>query len=603
IYTYGGNDALALYVDGTAWVDAGSGDDQVTIGGSGSHTVYGNVGNDRLTHRENLIDDGVATLDGGAGDDVLTGLTGANDLLYGASGQDYLYVEDNNRAYGGLDNDVYEVGADVTDQADVTITEYAGGGYDTIRANYDTYTFAANIEAYETTGNKNFRAYGNDAANSVVSANGNDWFDMKGGHDAVNAGRGNDTIWGGTGNDSLEGGYGADLIYGGVGNDVLTSYRLYDIGSMSNNDTIYGGDGDDYIDGGYDENLLYGEAGNDILGSIGGYGDMYGGTGNDTYITENNGSNIHEAAGAGIDLIQYYGPYMIMPENVENLVFIYHPQGTSMDRYDTTQVYGNDLNNAITGDRDANIIEGNGGNDVIFAGDANDTVRGGEGDDRLYGEKHFDLMYGDAGNDSLSGGDHDDFLYGGTGNDVLQGGADNDFVNGESGNDQVFGGTGNDTLTGSTGNDILNGEGGNDVIRAGSHDDMVYGYDGDDRLQGDSGADNQYGGLGNDLFIFTATSDSNISTGVDKLWDFTAGQDRIDLSLMDANTLLSGNQAFNMHGPAAGQAGNVWIQYNPATSTSPQSVSVFGDVNGDGGADFRIDVMYVNTLSTTDFIF
>lgn len=71
-------------------------------------------------------------------------------------------------------------------------------------------------------------------------------------------------------------------------------------------------------------------------------------------------------------------------------------------------------------------------------------------------------------------------------------------------------------LTGTNGNDILQGHDGDDRIEAGG---------GDDILRDGAGSDVLTGGAGADLFILTA--DGNADT----ITDFTAGEDRIDLSL------------------------------------------------------------------------
>ncbi|WP_045613951.1 choice-of-anchor K domain-containing protein [Vibrio vulnificus] len=114
-----------------------------------------------------------------------------------------------------------------------------------------------------------------------------------------------------------------------------------------------------------------------------------------------------------------------------------------------------------------------------------DTVNLGSGNDTVYGGGGNLAAYGGAGNDTLIGGD---------GNDALRGGADNDYLSGGSGNDVLSGDSGNDILIGDLGNDILTG------------------------------------GEGMDIFKFiddgTGLSDGELDT----ITDFTAGQDKIDLS-------------------------------------------------------------------------
>ncbi|MFQ6186447.1 M10 family metallopeptidase C-terminal domain-containing protein [Sinorhizobium meliloti] len=58
-------------------------------------------------------------------------------------------------------------------------------------------------------------------------------------------------------------------------------------------------------------------------------------------------------------------------------------------------------------------------------------------------------------------------------------------------------------------------------------------------------ADRIFGGLGADRFIFKGATESN-ATACDSIFDFLPGeQDRIDLSKIDAVTILSGDQTFS----------------------------------------------------------
>lgn len=95
-------------------VNAGGGDDQVTIGRMVGVpvTLRGGLGNDRLGGGGSALGD---KLVGGPGDDELIGRSGP-DLLYGGSGNDTLFGgPDDDRLVGGPGNDVLrgEGGSDV----------------------------------------------------------------------------------------------------------------------------------------------------------------------------------------------------------------------------------------------------------------------------------------------------------------------------------------------------------------------------------------------------------------------------------------------------------------------------------------------------------
>ncbi|EGU34195.1 putative hemolysin-type calcium-binding region, partial [Vibrio ichthyoenteri ATCC 700023] len=105
-----------------------------------------------------------------------------------------------------------------------------------------------------------------------------------------------------------------------------------------------------------------------------------------------------------------------------------------------------------------------------------------------------DIVFGEGGSDAIFGGSGDDVIYGGAGLDVLRGGTGDDFIDGGSGNDILIGGLGNDILT---------------------------------------------GGDGVDIFKFIDQGNGIRDGEIDTIKDFTAGEDKIDLSeLLD---LESGN--------------------------------------------------------------
>ncbi|WP_373634814.1 choice-of-anchor I family protein [Yoonia sp. SS1-5] len=111
----------------------------------------------------------------------------------------------------------------------------------------------------------------------------------------------------------------------------------------------------------------------------------------------------------------------------------------------------------LVGDRRANVLTGEGGDDIILGLRGRDTLSGGNGDD---------LIFAGRGRDSVDGGDGDDHLFGGRGADALFGGDGDDLIFGGRGRDNVTGGEGDDTLFGGRGADtfIFAGSFGDDVI-------------------------------------------------------------------------------------------------------------------------------------------
>ena len=148
--------------------------------------------------------------------------------------------------------------------------------------------------------------------------------------------------------------------------------------------------------------------------------------------------------------------------------------------------------------------------------------------------------------------------------DILPGLGGNDTVNGFGGNDRLLGGDNQDRLTGGNGVDTLNGGTGKDFLR------------------GDAGADLLIGAGGKDRFIFQAVTDS-LPFARDQIADFVPGiGELIDVSAIDTNTGVGGDQAFVLVGSFGGNAGEAVLTY----SAGPNQTTFELDQNGDGEADF-----------------
>lgn len=179
--------------------------------------------------------------------------------------------------------------------------------------------------------------------------------------------------------------------------------------------------------------------------------------------------------------------------------------------------------------------------------------------------------------------------------DLAPGGSSNG--GGQTDNVQIAFGTMIEDAIGGGGNDVITGNAGNNVLRGGA---------GSDSLAGGAGFDQEEGGAGADIFVFTAAGDSGENAlrsdgkkfRSDVLTDFVSGTDRIDLSAIDANAATVGDDAFSFLGTGAftRQAGQ--LRYEVVGGRA----YIYGDVNGDGGADFQITVNGP-LLQAGDFIF
>lgn len=186
---------------------------------------------------------------------------------------------------------------------------------------------------------------------------------------------------------------------------------------------------------------------------------------------------------------------------------------------------------------------------------------------------------------------------------VLIGNSAANTLTGAAGDDTLTGNDGIDTLNGGDNNDKLDGGLGNDTVKGDAGNDLVVGGDGLDNLYGGLGKDTLTGGAGADKFFFTAATDSN-GTGRDTITDFVRLTDKIDVSGVDANTKVAGNQAFTWKGTAAftGVAGQLHYKLMDGVGTVNDKTIIEGDLDGNKIADFYIELTGLKALTNTDFV-
>ncbi len=138
------------------------------------------------------------------------------------------------------------------------------------------------------------------------------------------------------------------------------------------------------------------------------------------------------------------------------------------------------------------------------------------------GNGYLDLVLNGQNNINGTGNSYANIITGNTGKNILSGLA---------GNDTLFGGDGSDLLGGGTGNDNLDGGRGADFLMGGA---------GKDRISG--GLDQSI-----DVFIFD-DRDSAKGTNRDTAINFKSGIDDLELSLLDGNTTMAGDQSFAYKG-------------------------------------------------------
>jgi Ca2+-binding RTX toxin-like protein len=667
VITGSGNDTV-WGTAGTNRIETGAGDDlllsngggDTLIGGAGNDVYYGARADDLIIEAANegidlvrasagvyTLPDNVENLlsefEGGvifAGNALGNEITGINynDRLYGAGGNDILdggggYDE----LYGGLGDDIYLLrpGYDDTD----LIVENANEGIDEVRTYLTSFTLPANVENLSvliaTTATVTYT--GNELANSISGALGNDVLSGLGGDDMLFGGSGNDTLYGGDGNDFLDGGTGSDWLYGGAGDDVLR------VGPLSSNAVMDGGDGFDTVL----TNVAISQT--TQLASIERFefiSDIVDLTLTSQQVTTGLANNVNflGSTGLGRIVVNLASPAVLSAANFTftgNIAYF--------------RVNGSTGDDVITGPVGfASQLNGNGGADTIYGGAQDDTITGGTGADTLYGGGGSDRMNAETGDALVDGGAGFDTLaysssgtvtgtlanleyflvlggpsislsaaqlvagfgssgtFAGTGAITINldpaasvlslsgytvnpgsAGTMTVAVNGSTANDQIKG------LTGSV--NTINGGDGNDQIRGGIFTDTIGGGAGNDKIYGAGGPDILTGGTGADQFRYLFQTDSGLGAAADRITDFASGSDRLNFALLDTNAGLAGVQGFAFVGNAAFSGGGAAsIRY----ANSGADLLVQADINGDGIADMEIILQGLNggTLTAADFI-
>ncbi len=319
-------------------------------------------------------------------------------------------------------------------------------------------------------------------------------------------------------------------ITGTSGNDTLTG--------GGNNDIIQGLSGDDSLFGRAGADRLDGDLGNDRLSGGQGSDLLRGGGGDDTYEVDTTGDRIVEGRNQGIDAVESSINFTLSA-NLEILVL----QGTG-----NINGTGNAFSNTLIGNSGTNVLKGLAGNDRLSGG------RGG--DDTLDGGQGSDILFGNSGNNTFIIDNIGDRIeYAGPGVDTVQSdvnfllpsdvenlilfkqarsGTGNGLANQMTGNgaDNILvSGKGSDTVDGQNGRDNIIGGRGSDTLFGGTGQDTLDGGQGSDNLRGGAGNDTLTGGGGNDQFIYsTGTGFRDSDIGIDRITDFRANQDVIQLS-------------------------------------------------------------------------
>lgn len=466
---------------GISGIPTTAGNDVVTVTPTGSYTVDGGEGTDKLVlSYAGLLQD-VAYYYAGNGyyaysDELLSSVTFANfdqfDISTG-SGDDVLAggaLADTLRGGGGADLLQSGLGADVVDGGSGTdrwVADYSGlgGNFRLVMADSGATTVLGSGATLTGIEQISFTtAGGADVIDTSVRV-GNDVINTNGGNDSVTMGRGFDSANGGDGTDLLVMDWSgltdpnAWITHSYIGNgwyryaalgSALTDYANFERFALT------GALGNDWLGGGGLNDSLKGGEGNDTLAGYAGADTVRGDAGTDSWILDNTAW----AGKAVVNLVTQTSNIGAVLSGIEQ---INYSGGSAADTV-----------TALTGVYNDTIATGD-GRDVVTTGRGVDSADGGAGTSDLLvmdwsaiTDPRFAISNRYVGNgwSQYSAGSGDQLTYAGFEAFKLTGGAGDDWLGGGDLRDTLLGGAGNDTLVGAKGGGLVNGGDGTDLWSA-----------------------------------------------------------------------------------------------------------------------------------------
>ncbi|WP_426142880.1 M10 family metallopeptidase C-terminal domain-containing protein [Pseudomonas sp. DWP3-1-2] len=577
---------VLIYGDGSFVGDAFP---VVTLEGTAANdTVNGSAANELILGLE-----GKDTLNGNAGDDILVGGMGADKLSGGAGADVFRFdsVTDSYRTattgFTDLITD-FDISQDKIDLANLGFTGLGNGTAGTLNISYNASLDRTYVKSLTADGQGNrfeLGLSGNllgklDASHFlfervIEGTAADDQLTGTAGNDTLNGNAGADRIDGGAGADLINGGAGADTLTGGAGADTfaygsrLDSYRNYDTSGSKQSDTITDfNTSEDRID----------------LSALGlrGLGD---GSNNTIYLSVNaDGSKTYVKTQA-IDTtgnrfeIALEGN-LLSSLSASNFIF------SSAPAVNQAPVLNTPLLDQTTQEQTAFSYAVQAGS---FSDPDNDalTYTATLADNTALPDwlKFDSKTLTFSGTSGIASGTYSILL---TASDAAGASVSDSFA-------FTVGTPAPGVVTGSDNGESLYGTAGNDVIQALAGADTVRGDAGDDVITGGAGRDALYGGAGNDTFVYDAVSDSFRDyasgglTATDTIYDFTPGEDKIDVS------------ALGFLGLGDGESHTLYMTLNAAGDKTYVKSS---EADADGNRfEIALSGNLMDTITEADFVF
>ena len=401
----------------------GMGGDDILEGRGGADTLDGGTGNDTASYESSPTGVHVTVNDPATGAFVAYGGDATGDTLIsienltGSAHDDVLIGGSNNNYFiGGLGNDLIDGdgGIDTIDYSTENIDHVAinlgmsGATEFKAATAADSLGFLSADNLYHienaigTSGDD--QIVGSNVANVLDGGHGNDFIDGAGGIDTASF-----LSWDPASSSpfALQS---ASIMLGDATHDGSTSLSVYSVithsfqlvehDTLRSIENVTGSNLIESITGNNQDNIIDGRGGNDTID---------GGGGNDTLDGGDGINTVSFASRVGPGVAGEQDSIDLGRGNADGTAEIMTPTGVpnhfTMTEYDTlrnfTNIIGSDRAESISGNEDANVIHGGGGDDSIMGWEGNDTLIGGAGNDRLMGYTGADILTGGADRDTF----------------------------------------------------------------------------------------------------------------------------------------------------------------------------------------------------------
>ena len=588
--SYVGDALPVVTVQGTAANDAinGSSANELILGLAGKDSLNGNAGDDILV--------------GGSGADKLTGGAGADTFRFDTLTDSY---RSTTSGFADLITD-FDITQDTIDLANLGFSGLGNGTAGTLSISYNTAADRTYVKSLTADANGNRFELGLSGnllgkldskhfifERTIEGTAANDTLTGTGGNDTLNGNAGADRIDGGSGADRILGGAGADTLTGGAGADTFTyssrldSYRNYTSSTPKQSDTITDfNTSEDRIDlsalglrglGDGSNNTIYLSRNDDgsktyiKTDAIDSTGNRFEVALEGDLLSSLGAGNFVFSEATGVNQAPVLNTPLLDQTTQQQSAFSYTVQPNTFSdpdqeilTYTATLADNTPLPQWLK--FDSKTLTFSGTPDVtsasysvlLTASDASGTSV----------SDSFAITVGTVTPGTIKGTDVSDSLYGTAGNDLIQG----------------LGGA--DTVRGDAGNDVINGGAGRDAL---------------------------YGDAGRDAFVYSAFSDSYRDydsgglTATDTIYEFTPGEDSIDVTALGFLGLGDGdNHTLYMTLNAAGD--KTYIKSSVADADGNRfEIALSGNLMGKlSDADFLFaeresqEILYLPTLGQSN---